>query len=127
MTEAAIIALAIALATAIVAFLVFASRESAAVHNEADARVAQTATEGLLERSQFELETTKKALDAATARAAALETSFAEALNDSGPDLDPRDIHGRLVRLAKAWGQSERSASTQVIESPAGVPSPKED
>ena len=73
-----------------------------------DARHGQSITEGELERKGFELEVTKKALEASNARAAALEEVLAdEVAADPNPDLARGDVRGRLLRIARSWSDAD--------------------
>lgn len=68
----------------------------------ADARVAQVATEGELERARYEHEITKAALVAANRTIRILET-VTDVNADPNPDLDRSDVRARVLREALAW------------------------
>lgn len=90
----------------------------------ADARVAQVATEGEVERATFELEVTRKALQAATIRAGALEGELSHALDRTNPaeGLDPGDVAGRVRRLAERWRHAAEARSPLPAEPTEAVP-----
>lgn len=88
----------------------------------ADARVAQVETEGHLERVQFELDQTKQALNAANARAAALEGILADDVNAPvSRDLSPADWKQRLLRITQAWGDAAGAASGDAVPADAAA------
>ncbi len=69
------------------------------VRGIADDRVKHTATNGRLERRDFEFMTLTKQLQFETRRADVFEEALANAENPNG-DLGPRDVHARVVRAA---------------------------
>lgn len=126
MTAVAVtLAIAVASALALIAWLVY--RAVGASDSEADARVAQVATEAELERARYETEVTSKALAAANARANALERVIADDLNTApNPDLARDDVRGRVLRLAQAWRTDDplpASGDAAVPDDPAPGPS----
>ncbi len=83
-----------------------------AADQSADARVAQVATEGELERSQFELEQTKQALAQSEKREEILDAAIAEALNANaagGAALRPDDVLGRQRLLLAEWSRTSKA------------------
>lgn len=87
-----------------------------AVDTDADARVAQVATEAELERERYEHEVTMKALESARNRAQVLEEELAHDLADpypTSPALDAADVRGRVLRIARRWADQE--SATRVV------------
>lgn len=77
---------------------------------EADWRVAQVATEAELERVQFELEATQKALRASMAREQILDRAIAETLNANAAStahLRPDDVLGRVRLYTAEWARTD--------------------
>lgn len=109
---------ALLVALGLVAWLVI-TRVSAA-DGEADARVAQTAMESELERTQFELAQTKVALSSSERRAGILEQAIAEALNAApNADLGRNDVLGRVVRITAEWAKADREGRLPSDADPA--------
>ena len=79
-----------------------------AAGKEADARVGQVATEAESERTAYELDVTKRALEAANIRARTLEEELTDALDQPSlaDGLDAADVAGRVRRLAERWREA---------------------
>jgi hypothetical protein len=111
---AAVIALAVALVTALSLIGYLAHAALSARSAVGDERSAHVATRGELERTRFELEVTKSRLADVERMADALQEVLADVEVDHG--LDPRDVAGRVRRAA---AQAARDRAGQV---PAGAP-----
>lgn len=73
----------------------------------AKSEIGATHFESALELAHFELEQTRQAHAAATARATALEQLLAEEAPNANADLDPADWRTRELRLARAWATAD--------------------
>lgn len=88
-----------------------ADRIGDARDHEADARIAQVATEAELEREKYEHDQTKRALSAADARADALEEVLSDAINATpNADLDRADVQSRVLRIAQRWAAADAAS-----------------
>lgn len=86
----------------------------------ADARVAQVVVEGELERSQFELKTTRRALRAADARQQILERTMTDVIaSDPNPDLARNDYVTRHMRIVAEWARHDSESGLPAGTAPA--------
>lgn len=127
MTVAVVMALAvIAGMLGLCAWCVYGRVQASERERASDAR-AITA-EANLERAQFELDVTGKALKAANARADVLEQVLSEEVNASPhPDLAHNDVRQRMLRITSAWTGADKDrlptpANPTVPEAPAADP-----
>jgi hypothetical protein len=75
------------------------------------------------ERTAFELEQTKQALAAESKRADALEEVLRDEVNESpNPDLARTDVRGRLLRVARSWGEANRPGGSVPADPAKAVP-----
>mgnify|MGYP001591397964 CR=1 FL=1 len=117
---AIILATTLASSLGVVAWLVYGRLTDARL--VADERVAHTATNGKLERAQFELEATKVALVEQKHVTDGLEDVLASYINTTpNSDLARGDVLGRLLRAARKQAEADRNHPVPAV-STAAVP-----
>lgn len=93
----------VALALVIRALITAKNAETGAIDSEATEHIEHGETRLKLERSEFELDATRKALTAMATRAETLVKELAHAMERSslGAGLKPDDVDGRLLQAAR--------------------------
>lgn len=89
--------------------------------DDADIRVAQEATEGLLAQAQFRITQLEDSLKSSKRRESILDQAIAETLNaNPGAALSHNDVLGRIRLYTAEWARESQTAD----DSPGPVTSP---
>jgi hypothetical protein len=120
----AVVILAITVASSLGVIVWLVHGRVSSVEDEAQAHVERAEVETHLERTMFELDVTKKALDAANKRAAALQEVLSHELERApNPDLARADVAGRVQRIFERW-QAADAARDGALPAEPGKPVP---
>jgi hypothetical protein len=124
---AAVVTLALAIAGALAAIVSLAlgrvSDTKSLSKQFTDERVEHANTRTKLERRDYELDVTQKALVAANKRAAALEEVLNDEVNRSpNPDLARDDVRSRILRIARQWSEAADARNPLPAATSGAVP-----
>lgn len=116
----AVVILAVTVASSLGVIVWLVHGRVSSVEDEAQAHVERAEVETHLERTMFELDVTKKAVDAANKRAAALQEVLADELARApNPDLARADVAGRVQRLFEKWAGADAARDGALPAEPA--------